>query len=105
MRLLGHPIHPILVHFPIVFWITGVSADALHWVGWLIDPTLALWSLGLGSGMGAIAMLPGFLDLIKLDERFVPTANKHAMFMCVSWLLFYQLWRQGQSRYFSHRCA
>lgn len=88
MRVLGHPIHPMLVHFPIVFWLTGSTLDFLFWLNWMADPILAIWCLGLGAAFGAIAVVPGFVDLLKLEERHVKVANWHAALMCSAWLLF-----------------
>ena len=33
MRVFGHPLHPMLVHFPIAFWTLGSACDALTLLG------------------------------------------------------------------------
>ncbi|WP_416237428.1 DUF2231 domain-containing protein [Sulfitobacter sp. F26204] len=88
MRFLGHPIHPMLVHFPIVFWLSGSVLDILFWLNWVANSKLAIWCLGLGSASGALAVVLGFVDMLKLEERFVKIANLHAALMCSAWLLF-----------------
>lgn len=63
-----HPLHPVLVHFPVACWSLAVATDfaSLHFgeVAWR-------WSGGLlavGCAMAAIAMLAGLLEFARVPE-------------------------------------
>jgi uncharacterized membrane protein len=61
-----HPIHPMLIVFPIGLWIFSLVCDLIHLAGasgdaWL---TVALYSM-VGGLIGALcAAVPGFIDLL-----------------------------------------
>jgi len=61
----GHPIHPMLVTFPIAFLLAMVPAD-LAWIltGDEFWPRLALWLAGAGFVMGTIAGIAGTIELL-----------------------------------------
>jgi uncharacterized membrane protein len=91
MRLAGHPLHPTLVHFPLVFWTTGVALD----LGGLAAGRGWVWQLGfgcyaLGVATAVIAMLAGFLELmqIPLNHPARDPAVSHMLAMSTAWLLF-----------------
>lgn len=61
----GHPLHPMLVPFPIVFLITTLACDIMFWVS--EDPfwaTVAIWALGAGLATGAVAAMAGLADFL-----------------------------------------
>jgi len=65
MQLLGHPIHPMLVPFPIAFFIGAFLAD----LAWLKTEdafwaTAACWLLAAGLVGAALAALAGLTDFI-----------------------------------------
>jgi uncharacterized membrane protein len=91
VRLFGHPVHPMLVHFPIVFWscalaadVAGVAAHAPH------AAELASATLALGGASGLLAMIAGILDFVGLakDSPARDPAVAHLMAMCGAWLIF-----------------
>ena len=61
----GHPIHPMLIPFPIAFFITAFVCDLVFWQtanpGWA-DATL--WLLGAGLIMAALAAVAGLTDVL-----------------------------------------
>ena len=65
----GHPIHPMLVQFPIVCFILTFVADIIylqnHSAGWA---TATHWLLGIGLAMGALAAVAGLTDFLG-DKR------------------------------------
>lgn len=68
-RLLGHPIHPMLIPFPIAFFIGAFLADLAYvalldtfWAG------AAFWLLAAGLAGAALAALAGFTDFLG-DRR------------------------------------
>ena len=61
----SHPLHPILISFPIAFF-TGTLVA--HAAGWLLDKDEVLDAAGLlnwaGVVMAVVAAIPGFIDLL-----------------------------------------
>jgi uncharacterized membrane protein len=55
MRLLGHPIHPMLVHFPVAFWTVAAAAYVAAAVG-IGDAAAAIAKFSNGAGL-IMAML------------------------------------------------
>lgn len=65
----GHPLHPMLVAFPIAYLVGALASDAAFW--WTGDPFWArasLWILGCGLFMGSFAALAGMLDFLLVRE-------------------------------------
>jgi uncharacterized membrane protein len=74
MRLFGHPVHPMLVAFPIALLALTPLWDALAWAGVLHDGrTIAYYSEAAGLIAAGLAAVPGFADLIKIPQS--ETAN------------------------------
>ena len=68
-RLLGHPIHPMLVPFPIAFFIGAFLADlAFLKTGDGFWATAAFWLLGAGLVGAAAAAVAGLTDFVG-DRR------------------------------------
>jgi uncharacterized membrane protein len=59
----GHPLHPMLIPFPVAFLATAFVTDLVYWStgngGWA---TASMWLLGAGVVMGLAAALFGFTD-------------------------------------------
>ena len=68
-KIAGHPLHPMIVPFPIAFFATTLACDLAFWITenprW---PTAALWLLGAGIIMALIAALGGITDFLG-DRR------------------------------------
>lgn len=65
----GHPLHPMLITFPIAFLTGGLACDLAFW--WTGDPfwaRAAVWIIGTGLGMGSLAALAGTLDFLLIKE-------------------------------------
>ncbi|MEZ0170359.1 DUF2231 domain-containing protein [Microvirga sp. TS319] len=61
----GHPVHAMLVTFPIAFTVGTLAADVLYW--WWGDAfwaRAALWSSGAAFMLGVIAGLVGTAELV-----------------------------------------
>jgi uncharacterized membrane protein len=103
-RIAGHPIHPMLVVFPIAFY-TATVATLLAYVGtheafWY---RVAMVSNISGIVTAAIAVIPGAIDLFALPARSRARATglRHAGFNMLATLLFaitalllYRAWSQ-----------
>jgi uncharacterized membrane protein len=91
MRILGHPIHPMLVHFPIVLWTIAVIAYVANAVG-IIEAAdkIARFSNGAGLVMALLAMLAGGFELRTIDSRSeaMRIATWHMMLMATVWFCF-----------------
>jgi uncharacterized membrane protein len=64
-KIAGHPIHPMLIPFPIAFFVGTFACDVAYWItgnaNWaMITP----WLLGAGIIMAALAALAGLTDVI-----------------------------------------
>jgi uncharacterized membrane protein len=84
--MLGHPVHPVLVHFPIALLLSATIAD-LAWVAGLTTNTqIAAVMMAGGLAGGLLAMGAGMVDFAKLDEAVVPHAVRHMTVVGLAWL-------------------
>lgn len=72
-KVLGHPLHPILVVFPLALYPLALIGDivflAVFFIGGKVDPfwwSLAGWALLLGLVFQAQASLPGLIDWLNI---------------------------------------
>ena len=61
-RIGGHPIHPMLVPFPIVCFILAFVTDILYVRGDTGLATASMWLLAIGLGFAALAAVAGLTD-------------------------------------------
>lgn len=78
-RIATHPIHPMLVPFPIVCFIGAFVADIMYTSngepGWA---TASNWLLGVGLGVAALAAIAGLTDYLGDSRvRSLSDALKH----------------------------
>jgi uncharacterized membrane protein len=77
----GHPIHPMLIHFPVAALIALVATDAAYLYGG--DPfwsRASLWLAGVGALGGWTASVAGLVDLLSVKQiRRLITAWAHAL--------------------------
>src|SRR5918911_4588622 len=63
----GHPIHPMLVPFPIAFLVGAFACDILFSsIGDAFWARAALWLAGAGLVMGALAAIFGLVDFLAI---------------------------------------
>jgi uncharacterized membrane protein len=95
MRAFGHPLHPMLVHFPIAFWSAGSFCDVLTLAGVAAARPIAWLAIGAGDAVAILTMTAGLIDYAALEERLVPRALRHMAWMAAAWLLYLIafLWR------------
>jgi len=87
----GHPIHPMIIPFPIALWVFSLVADVVYlwrgnpvWKDWI-----AFYALLAGTIMAAVAAVPGFIDWLSLKEpKIVTIANWHARLNVIALLVF-----------------
>jgi uncharacterized membrane protein len=91
LKLLGHPLHSAVVHFPVASW-TAVAvtdilfvslADALWW-------QISRWLLVVGVVTALGAMTAGFIDLLALPagSAVQGRALRHMYFMASAWTVY-----------------
>ena len=88
-RFLGLPLHPLLVHFPLVFWLCTPGLDVLA----LERQPQPWWWLAVGFtvagvAVGAFALLTGLLDYVFLSETAsndVRLAARHGVRTALVW--------------------
>ena len=90
----GHPIHPMIIPFPIALWVFSLVADVVYlwrgnpvWKDWI-----AFYALLAGTIMAAVAAVPGLIDWLSLKEpkivKIAKIANWHARLNVVALLVF-----------------
>jgi len=61
----GHPIHPMLIPFPIAFFVATLVCDLAFWRSGNVDWSMAsLWLLGAGIVMALLAAIAGLIDVL-----------------------------------------
>ncbi|MET3926734.1 DUF2231 domain-containing protein [Devosia sp. 2618] len=77
----GHPIHAMLVHFPIALVICALGVDGLYWITG--DPfwvRVGLWATGFAFAFGVLASVVGTLELLAVPGIRVRVASwNHAI--------------------------
>ncbi|MFC7369938.1 DUF2231 domain-containing protein [Vreelandella zhaodongensis] len=94
--LAGHPLHPVMIHFPVAALMALVASDLAYW--YTHDPfwlRSGLWLAGVGAFGGWIASIAGIIDLVTVPRiRRLITGWSHAIVAVVmlslaslNWLL------------------
>jgi uncharacterized membrane protein len=64
-KIAGHPLHPMLVNFPIAFFVGTLVSDIVYLNnGDMFWFTASYWLLAAGVVMALLAALMGFIDLL-----------------------------------------
>ncbi|MDX1672351.1 MAG: DUF2231 domain-containing protein [Balneolaceae bacterium] len=90
-RIFGHPIHPMLVHFPTALFISSFLLDLLSiYSRELSFVHASFYCLCIGLGGGVSAVLFGAIDYLKLtdDDRLFAKASRHAGIQLLVMILF-----------------
>ncbi|MBU2886503.1 DUF2231 domain-containing protein [Gilvimarinus agarilyticus] len=82
----GHPIHPMLIHFPVAALVGLVATDfAYIFTGDEFWARASLWLAGVGAVGGWAAGLIGLIDLVSVVQiRRLITAWSHALVAVMS---------------------
>ncbi|MFN3936910.1 MAG: DUF2231 domain-containing protein [Gemmobacter sp.] len=76
IAIAGHPLHAMMVAFPIALAFAAVAVDALWW--WTGDPfwpRVALWATGVGFVMGVAAGIAGTVELLIVPGIRIRSAS------------------------------
>ena len=87
----GHPVHPMIVPFPIGLLVFSLIADLIFL--WRGNPVwrsyVAFYTLFAGIIGAALAAVPGLIDWLSLKDRnVVNIANWHARLNVIALLIF-----------------
>src|SRR4051812_17247109 len=83
VKVAGHPVHPMLVAFPVAFYSTALVGFGLYALsGSLLWWRIGLWSNLAGVIMAVIAAVPGLIDWtigIPPGTKAKSTGRKHML--------------------------
>ncbi len=87
----GHPVHPMLIPFPIALWVFSLIADVIYlwrgnpaWRDWIAFYTLLAGIIG-----AALAAVFGIIDWLSIKDREVKkVADWHARLNVIALLIF-----------------
>jgi uncharacterized membrane protein len=87
----GHPIHPMLIPFPIALWVFSLIADLIY--VWRDNPVwrdyVAFYALLAGIIGAALAAVFGIIDWLSIKDREVKKiADWHARLNVIALLIF-----------------
>ncbi|WP_013322340.1 DUF2231 domain-containing protein [Gloeothece verrucosa] len=69
VAIAGHPIHPLLVTFPIAFLCAVLATDLAYWLTQdLFWARASMWLIGAGVVTGIIAAITGLMDFLKINR-------------------------------------
>ena len=76
----GHPIHPVLVAFPIGLWVFSLVSDIIFLAGGSATwGDVAFYTMGGGIVGALLAAIPGFVDLFSWSKSAVRTVGQWHM--------------------------
>ncbi|MGA9997751.1 MAG: DUF2231 domain-containing protein [Pyrinomonadaceae bacterium] len=86
----GHPVHPMLLPFPLALWTASFIADVLHL--FINNSGLLLFAkIALAGGIvgGVAAAIPGIIDWLAIkDGEVKKIANWHARLNIIALIIF-----------------
>lgn len=69
VAIAGHPLHPLIVTFPIGLLVSAFATDVGYWLtGDAFWARASLWLIGSGFIAGMVAALTGLMDFLKIDR-------------------------------------
>lgn len=95
--IMGHPIHPMLIPFPIALWIFSLVTDIIYLIrdnnGHTNWTTISKWSLLAGCIGAVAAAIFGIIDWLSIKDRAVKKiADWHARLNIIALLIFAASW-------------
>jgi uncharacterized membrane protein len=87
----GHPVHPMIIPFPLALWVTSFVCDLIYRFWHPNDSLKVISKFTLAAGIlgGLVAAVPGIIDWMAIKDREVgKIANWHARLNVVALLIF-----------------
>ena len=87
---LGHPIHPILIPFPLALWTTSFAVDVIFYFYRNFSlQTISKFLLAAGCLGAVAAAIPGIIDWLSIKDKQVKNvANWHARLNVIALIVF-----------------
>ena len=99
--ILKHPIHPMLIPFPIALWIFSFVSDVIYALGWggTIWNDMAFYTMAGGLLGGLAAAIPGYLDYRSLTNPDLKQVGQWHMLINLSIVVLFaiNLWLRMRS--------
>jgi uncharacterized membrane protein len=79
--ILKHPVHPMLIPFPIALWIFSFVCDVIYASGWggVVWNDMAFYSMAGGIIGALFAAIPGYMDYRSLTDPRVSSIGRWHM--------------------------
>lgn len=88
VSIAGHPIHPVLVIFPVAFLSGAAGSDIGYWLtSDFFWARASFWLIGLGGVAGVLAALIGIADFIRVKKVRKRTAGWAHMLINITVLI------------------
>ena len=73
-----HPVHPMLIPFPIALWIFSLASDLIFLFGFggVVWKDIALYTMIGGIIGGLVAAIPGYIDYRSLTDPVIVRVDK-----------------------------
>lgn len=92
LRLFGHPLHVLLIHFPLGLWPWVFPLEMIAWLaGWDLGWRIAFWANAAATAVAVPTAATGLIDLAglsKLKPEAASRANLHMSVMLTAAALF-----------------
>ena len=99
--ILKHPIHPMLIPFPIALWIFSFVCDVIYASGWggVVWNDMAFYAMAGGIIGALLAAVPGYLDYRSLTDPRVTSIGRWHMLINLSIVILFaiNLWLRTAS--------
>src|SRR5829696_7808253 len=95
VRALGHPVHPMLVMFPIALYVTGTIFDIIHLISDNdIFAEVGFWMITAGLIGAVLAAATGLLDWTKIPTgtRAKGVGLRHGLLNSIALVAFLISW-------------
>jgi uncharacterized membrane protein len=89
----GHPIHAMLVPFPIALWIFSLASDFIYLFGFggPVWKDIAFYTMVAGVGGALAAAVPGYLDYRTITEPLTAKIAERHMLINLSLVLLFSI--------------
>ncbi len=86
----GHPVHPMIIPFPLALWTTSFATDVLFYITRSsVLPLISKYLLAAGCIGALVAAVPGIIDWLSIKHPGVKRiANWHARLNIIALLIF-----------------
>ena len=88
-----HPVHPMLIPFPIALWIFSLASDliSLFGFGGPVWKDIALYTMVGGIVGGVAAALPGYIDYRSLSDPVIARVAQMHMIINVALIILFTI--------------